>query len=181
MSILTQTHVRAELKKIGMTLSYKGYSNEYCVNFASMIGVTKRISDKTAYYTNNLLDALQTGRKMAAARDIAQSVALNVREALADRKAAEEMKPIAADAADCDTFNRHTSNTDQAKQSVSMMARNPSKQSVSKLDQTHSQVIANLIRNYQPNNSGIHHCDIVRLCDDCIEDLASKIYHIFYK
>jgi hypothetical protein len=48
---------KAELKKIGMTITYNDEYYEYRVNFAGG-------KEATAYYTNDLEDAVHTGKTM---------------------------------------------------------------------------------------------------------------------
>ncbi len=76
MSKLTQKQVIAALKQIGLTMRATGYGKEVRVNY-------KGGAEATAYYTDDLEDALGTGKHMAREREQAA-----IAKIVQDRKAA---------------------------------------------------------------------------------------------
>jgi hypothetical protein len=59
--MITLKQAKAELKPLGITITYKSTWNEYRVNFQQNRGG----SEDTAYYTDDREDAVATGREMA--------------------------------------------------------------------------------------------------------------------
>ena len=59
--MLTFAQLRLALRALGLTVTYNGRWQEYRVNF--LCG-----AEATAYYTDDKLDALETGRDMAKRR-----------------------------------------------------------------------------------------------------------------
>lgn len=56
---MTRTEAKAAIREMGMTLSFNSETREYRVNF-------KDGKEETAYYTEDLHDAVMTASRMAA-------------------------------------------------------------------------------------------------------------------
>lgn len=67
---LTLAAAKVELRSLGMTIN-KNQFDEYRVNFSGPEG-----TEANAYYTNDLDDAVKSGRAMAERRDLMKNIRL---------------------------------------------------------------------------------------------------------